>query len=77
MLDKVNGFVREYNGDKHLALFCPEKCNANFNRIRYLIGLKCSIICIDPHNYSRIKMDSDDDLPLEKTSTLYNVAILI
>ena len=29
------------------------------------------------NNYARIKVDSDDFLPLEKTLTLHNVAILI
>ena len=29
------------------------------------------------HNYAKIKIDSDDDLPLEKTVTLHNVVILI
>ena len=28
-------------------------------------------------NYARIKIDSDDDLPLEKTLILHNVLILI
>ena len=40
MFDRANGFVRDYNGDKHLALFFPERYDKNFHRIRYLIGLK-------------------------------------
>ena len=29
------------------------------------------------HNYAKIKIDSDDDLPIENTLTLHNVVILI
>ena len=29
------------------------------------------------HNYAKIKIDSDDDLSVEKTLTLHNVVILI
>ena len=29
------------------------------------------------HNYATIKIDSDDNLPLEKTLTLHNVFMLI
>ena len=29
------------------------------------------------YNYTKIKIDSDDDLPLEKTLNLQNVVILI
>ena len=28
MFDKVNGFIRGYDGTKYLVLFVPEKCNA-------------------------------------------------
>ena len=33
----VDGFIRDYNGTKYLALFGFEKNNAVFNKIRYLI----------------------------------------
>ena len=43
MLDKVNGFIRDYDGTKCLVLFAPEKYDAIFDRIRYLIGLKSGV----------------------------------
>ena len=43
MFKKTNGFVRVSDGIKYLVLFCPKKCDAIFNRIRYLIGLKIGI----------------------------------
>ena len=51
---------------KYLELFGFETYNAIFVRIRYLIGLKSSITYAFSHNYSKIKIDSDDDLVLEE-----------
>ena len=34
--DKVDRFIRVYNGTRYLVLFCPEKYNAILNKIRYL-----------------------------------------
>ena len=42
-----------------------------------LINVKSSIIYIISHNYAKIKVDSYDSLPLEKTMTFCNVIILI
>ena len=39
LFDKVNGFIRDFNGTKYLVLFRLEKCDAIYDRIRYLIGL--------------------------------------
>ena len=75
--DKINGFIRVYDRTKYLVLFGLEKYDAIYNRIRYPIGLKCGIIYIFSYNYAKIKIDSNDDLPLEKTLTLHNVIILI
>ena len=39
--------------------------------------LKSNISYVFSHNYAKIKVDSDGDLPLERTITMYNVVILI
>ena len=70
MFDKV------VDGIKYLVLFGPEKYDFIFDRIRYLIGLKSSITYIAIHNYEKIKIDSDDDLPQVKTLSMQNVVIL-
>ena len=67
--DKVNGFIRVYNGTRYLTLF-------NL-RIRYLISQKSVIKYVFSHYYAKIKADCNDSLPLEKTLTLHNVIILI
>ena len=77
MFNKVDGFIRDYDGTKYLVLFGPEKYNTIYDRIRYLIGLKNRITYTFSHNYAKLKFDSDDDLPLEETFTLHNVIIII
>ena len=57
-------FIRDYDGTKYLLLPDPEKYGDIFDRIRYLIGLKSTMTYVDSHNYGKIKIDSDDDLPL-------------
>ena len=73
--DKVNGFIRVYDGTKYFLLFSPEKYNATFNRIRYLIGAESGITYIFSHNYARIKIHSYDSLPLEETLTIHDVIL--
>ena len=34
MFDKVDGFVKDYDGTKYLVLFGIEKCNAIYDRIK-------------------------------------------
>lgn len=73
--NKVDGFPRNYHGTKSLVSFGSEKCDAIFDRVRYLIGLKRCITYVLSLNYPKIKIDSDYDLLLEKT--LLDIVILI
>ena len=68
-LDKTDGFIRVYDGTECVVLFGGKKVTTGLdicNRIRYLIGAKSSITLLISHNYSKIKFDSYDSLPLEK-----------
>ena len=76
MFDNTDGFIRHYDGT-NLVLFGLEIYNAIYDRIRYLVRLKGGITYVFPYNYGKKKIDSDDDLPLEETLTLYNVNLLI
>ena len=73
MFHKVDGFIRDQDGTKYLILIGPEKQDAIFSRIRYLIGLKNGITDVDSYSSAKIKINSDDDLPLEKMLTMHNV----
>ena len=57
--DKIDGFIRVYDGTRYLVLFVPEKYDAICNRIRYLTE-----VYVFSHNYGRIKVESFDALPL-------------
>ena len=42
--NKIDGFIRIYDGTRKVALFNPEKYNAIYNRIKYLFRQKSGII---------------------------------
>ena len=76
IFDKVEGYIKKYDKTRYLALFYSEIFNEVFNRIKYLIRLKNNISTICSHD-TKIKISSNDGLPLEKPITAHNVAILI
>ena len=69
------GFIRNHNGSKCLTLFGSKKYNAIFSRTRYLIR-QSGISYVVYHNYGKIKTNSDDNLPVEKTLPLHIFVIL-
>ena len=54
-----------------------KKYDAIYNRIRYLISQNSSFTYIFSQYFAKMKLDSYDSLPIEKTLTLHNVIILI
>ena len=64
--DKIDEFIRVYDGTSYLVLFDPEKYDAVYNRIQYLISQKSGIAYVISHNYARVKIDSCNYLRLEK-----------
>ena len=75
--DKIDGFIRTYDGTRYLVVFGNEKHDSIYNRIRYLISVKSGIAYMNSLNYATIKVDSYDSLPLEKIMTFRNLLILI
>ena len=51
--DKVNGFIRVYDGTRYLTLFELRKYCVIFNRIRYLIGVKSGIKYVILYDFIR------------------------
>ena len=74
--NKVNGFIRAYDGIRYLVLFGSEKYNAIYHKIRYLSSQESGITYIISNKFARIKIDSSDSLPLQKTLTLHHLTIL-
>ena len=75
--NKVDGFIRVYDGTRYLVLSGGEKYDFTYNRIRHLIGVKNGITYIISHNCAKIKVGLHDSLPLEKTLTVHSVIIFI
>ena len=69
--DKIDGFIRVYDGARYLVLF-----GYICNRTRYLISQKCGIAYVISHNYARIKVDSYDSLSLEKALTFHVIKLI-
>ena len=73
--DKIDGFIRVYNGTRYLIIFGAE--NRIYNKIRYLIAVQSGVFYVFSHSYTRIKVDSHDSLSLEKTLTLKKHFIML
>ena len=65
------------DGTRHLTLFGSEKFDAIYDRIRQLLNLKSGITYICSNFLVKIKVDSYNYLPMQKTLTLHNVIMLI
>ena len=67
VFNKIDGYTRKYDSTKYLALFhCDEKNERIFDRRSYSNMLKSNISDVCSHKYTKFKINSDDDLPLEK-----------
>ena len=62
--NKIERFIRVYDGTRYLVLFGGEKYDFIYNRIRYLLGVVWRMFF--SHNHAKIKVDSYNSLSLEK-----------
>ena len=57
----------KYDGAKYpVSIHSNEEYDFFFDGIKYLIMLKINIPYVYFHKYAKIKVNSDDDLPLKK-----------
>ena len=75
--DKVDGFIKVYDGTRYLVLFGPERHDSLYDRIRYLISQKSGITYSIDHNFARIRINSHNSLPTEKASIFRDAIILV
>ena len=66
---KIDGFISVYNGTRYFVLIGSEKYDFIQKRIRYRIGVKSGITYVISHNYVKLKVDSYNFLPIEKTKS--------
>ena len=55
--DKIDGFIRVYDGTRYLILLGAEKYDFNYMKIKYLIGVKNGIPFVFSHNYAKTRFD--------------------
>ena len=72
-LDKIDGFIRVCYRTKYLVLF--GLMMSLTIRLDSLLVEKSSATCVFSHNNAKMKIDSYNLLPLEKTLTLHNFII--
>ena len=51
--NKIDGFIKVYDGIRCLILFGSEKYGFIYNRIRCLVSIKSGITYIISHNYAK------------------------
>ena len=56
--DKIDGFIKIYDGVRYLVLFASERHNKIYDRIRYLLSKKSGITDFISHNFPKIRIDS-------------------
>ena len=54
--DKIDGFIRIYDGTRYLTLFGSEKYDVIYVKIRYLTILKSGITYIFSHHIANLKL---------------------
>ena len=74
--NKIDGFIKNYDGIRYLVLRDYERYNSIYDRIKYLMSEKSSIINSINHNFVRIEIDSYNSLPIE-TMLTFHVIMLI
>ena len=73
--EKIDGFIKIFDGIRYLVLLASERYNAIYDKIRYLVSENSGITDSINHNFARIRIDSYNSLPIEKTLTFHNVII--
>ena len=74
--DKINGFIKIYDGIRYLVLFDYGWCDKICNRIRSLISEKSGIADSINHNFARIRINSYNSLPVEKILTFHSKLLI-
>ena len=69
-LDEIDGFIKTYDGIRYLVLFTSKRYDEIYKKTRYLISEKCGITDNSNHNFARVRIYSNNSLPIEKASTL-------
>ena len=75
--DKIDWYIKTYDGTTYLTLLDPKKYDVIYNKIRYPVSLKSGLTYIFSHYFANIKVYSYDSLCIQKRLILHNDIILI
>ena len=73
--DKIDRFIKIFDGIRYFKIFGRQLYDKIYNRIRYLISEKGGITGSVNHNFSKIRVNPYNSLPIEKILT-FHVIIL-
>ena len=83
-IDKINGYLEENNGNNNLKLISIDEGKDTLKNYEEMWSKTRDLIRSTTNNsddydkkYMKIKFNSDDDLPLNKTLKLYNMIIVV
>ena len=80
IFSKVNGYFEEINGNNYLTLVPTNESKEEIKKYEELGSkIKDFIMSINDYyeKYMKIKFNSDDELPLNKTTEIHNVTIVV
>ena len=75
--NEIHAFIKIQDRIKYLVLFDYCWFNKICDRIKYLMSEENGITDSINHNFSKIRIDSYNTLPIEKILTFHNVTKLI
>ena len=75
--NKIDAFIKIHDTVRYSLLIDYSYCDRVWDKINYLISRKSGVRESINYNFARMRIDSFDSLPIEKTLTFYNVIILI
>ena len=55
--NKINGFIKIYEGIRYLILYNYERYNAIYDKMKYLLSEKSGVTDSINHNFTRIRTD--------------------
>ena len=76
MFDKIDEFMKIYDGIRYLVLFGHSWYDKICDKIKCLKSEKSGITASINHNFARKRIDSYNYLAIEKILTFHNVIIL-
>ena len=75
--DKIDEFIKIYEGTGYFVLLGSERYDAISDRIRYLVGEKSGITFSISYNFAKVRIHSYNFLSIEKILSFHIVIILI